>query len=38
LVQDRLPASGTPRVFVCSNYACKLPSKTETELKLALSE
>jgi len=39
LVKDRLPTPGSPsRVFVCSNYSCKLPSKTEIELTQALSE
>jgi uncharacterized protein len=39
LVEGRLPSPGNPsRVFVCSNFSCKLPSKTEIELTQALSE
>ncbi len=39
LVEDRLPLrESPPRVFVCSNFACKLPSKTEIELRKALTE
>ncbi len=39
LMQDRLPLpEAPPRVFVCSNFSCMLPSKTEIELRQALSE
>jgi uncharacterized protein len=37
LVTGRIPTeSAKPRVFVCSNYACKLPSTTKEELLTAL--
>ncbi len=39
MVQDRLYESGSrTRVFVCSNFACKLPSSNEHELANALSD
>ena len=39
LVQDRLYESGSrTRVFVCSNFACKLPSSNEHELVNALND
>jgi len=39
LVKDRLPAGKNPaKVFVCSNFTCKLPSKSEIELKKALND
>ena len=37
LVAERLPVEGgKPKVFVCSNYTCKLPSTTKDELLAAL--
>ena len=37
LIQDRIPTnSAKPKVFVCSNYACRLPSTTKEELVTAL--
>lgn len=37
LIQDRIPVIGdAPKVFVCSNFTCKLPSKSEIELIKAL--
>lgn len=39
LVQDRVPTpNGVSKVFVCSNFSCKLPSKTEIELEKALTD
>jgi uncharacterized protein len=39
LVEGRLPSpNDSPKVFVCSNFVCKLPSKTEIELAKALTE
>jgi len=39
LVIDRISSDNRPpTVYVCSNFSCKLPSKTEMELRQALSE
>ncbi|MGH2639609.1 MAG: thioredoxin domain-containing protein [Rhabdochlamydiaceae bacterium] len=39
LVSDRIPlASEQPRVFVCTNFACKLPSTNSQQLIQALRE
>jgi len=39
LVRDRLPSpNDVSKVFVCSNFTCKLPSKTEADLRKALTE
>jgi len=38
LVEGKLPAKGQkPRVFVCSNYSCTLPSQTKEQLVEALA-
>jgi uncharacterized protein len=39
LVEGRiLGPDASPRVFVCTNFSCKLPSKTEIEVRQALQE
>jgi len=39
LVTDRISGEDkSPIVYVCSNFSCKIPSKTEIELQKALSE
>lgn len=39
LVQGRLPLKGvTTRVFVCTNFSCKLPSETKEDLLKSLTE
>jgi uncharacterized protein YyaL (SSP411 family) len=36
LIEGRVQKGKKPRAFVCSNYACKLPSESADELSLAL--
>jgi uncharacterized protein YyaL (SSP411 family) len=38
LLNDKLPKSNGPRVFVCSNFTCKMPVSSKEELLKILSE